>query len=261
VRYTVSDPRAYLFGAGDVDGIVRSAAESVLREMIGASPFPELLTTARGQLQKQAVARLAERCADVAPDGLGIRLQGLSIHDLHPPQEVVKAYHDVTQAMERRDQRVNEARSSAVRMERAAEAEHLEIVRQAQAAAREKISLAEAVRDAFLNRRRARVTLNPDEERQLFQEALWLMDCGELPADAWQEYEAIRSAAVARRTAVADFRLFWDALGAALKDRDKILVDAEKVSGQRQLLLFDPKEAGLPMLGGPRLPKNNDKEP
>jgi Cu+-exporting ATPase len=261
VRYTISDARTYLFGAGDVDGTVRSAAESVLREIIGASPFPELLTSARGRVQKQAAERLTERCNDAAPGGLGIHLQGLSIHDLHPPQEVVRAYHEVTQAMERRDRRVNEARSLAVRMERDSEAKHLEIVRQAQAAAREQTSFAEAVRDAFLNRRRARVTLNTEEERQLLQEALWLMDSGENPADVWQEYEAIRSAAVARRTAVADFRLFWDALGAALKDRDKILIDAEKISGQRQLLLFDPKEAGLPMLGAPRLPKNNDKEP
>jgi Cu+-exporting ATPase len=261
VRYTVRDARLFLFGAKDVDGIVRSAAESVLREIIGGTPFPDLLTAVRGNLQQKAGERLADRCSAASPGGLGIRLEGLAIHDLHPPQEVVQAYHDVTQAMERRDQRVNDARSQATRMERDAEAKSLEIVRQAKAAGRELTTLAEAVRDAFLTRRRARVSLNPEEERRLFEEVISRMELGEDLAIVWQEYQANRSAEIARRRAVADFRLFWDALGAALKDRDKILIDAEKISGQRQLLLFDPKEAGLPILSGPRSPKSGDNEP
>ena len=140
-------------------------------------------------------------------------------------------------------------------------AKSLEIVRQAKAGARELTTLAEAVRDAFLTRRRARISLNPEEESRLFEEAIAWMDCGVDWAIVWQEYEANRTAAIARRRAVADFRVFWDALGAALKDRDKILIDAEKISGQRQLLLFDPKEAGLPILSGPRSPKNSENEP
>ena len=50
---------------------------------------------------------------------------------------------------------------------------------------------------------------------------------------------------------MSDFRLFWDALGAALKDREKILIDADKMPGHRQLLLFDPKDFSPPLLGMP----------
>ena len=46
---------------------------------------------------------------------MGIQLEGIALHDMHPPQEVVPAYHEVTQAMERRDQRVNEAEADAMR--------------------------------------------------------------------------------------------------------------------------------------------------
>jgi Cu+-exporting ATPase len=261
VRYTVSDAPTYLFAAGNVDGIVRSATEAVLREIVGSRPFAELLTSARGLVQKQALELLVSRCADAAPGGLGIRLEGVSIHDLHPPQEVVEAYHDVTQAMERRDQRINEARAKAISTEREAEAKALETIRQAKAAALEKTTLAEALRDAFRTRRRARVALPAEEEQRLLDVAIESLSQGNEPETAWHEYESIRSAALARRAAVADFRLFWDALSAALKDRDKILIDAEKISGQRQLLLFDPKEAGLPLLGMPRSTGGSDKEP
>src|SRR5262249_55461690 len=56
VRYTVRDPRTYLFAVSDPDALVRSAAESVLREMVAAVPFPELLTSGRGRLQQEASA-------------------------------------------------------------------------------------------------------------------------------------------------------------------------------------------------------------
>ena len=78
----------------------------------------------------------------------------------------------------------------------------------------------------------------------------WL-DAGGKAGDVWQAHARARSAEIARQTAIADFRLFWDALGTALKDREKILIDSEKMPGHRQLLLFDPKDFAPPMLAVP----------
>jgi hypothetical protein len=50
-----------------------------------------------------------------------------------------------------------------------------------------------------------------------------------------------RQAARANAPALNDFRLFWDAVSQALAGRDKVIVDAEKLPGRRQLLLFDPE--------------------
>ena len=99
VRYTVRDPRIYLFTVNNPDALVRSAAESVLREIVAALTFEELLTSGRARVQREAVSRLTSRCHPEGPEDLGLRLEGLSIHDRHPPQEVVKAYHAVTEAM------------------------------------------------------------------------------------------------------------------------------------------------------------------
>ena len=48
------------------------------------------------------------RCRAYPGGGLGINLDGFVLHDLHPPQEVVPAYHEVTRAVEMRDRAVNE---------------------------------------------------------------------------------------------------------------------------------------------------------
>lgn len=248
VRYTIRDPRVYLFEVNDPNAVVRSAAEAVLRELVGSRPFAELLTSRRGRLPGEALSVLTSRCHDAGPAGLGIRLEGIAIHDLHPPQDVVEAYHEVTKAMERRDRDVNNAHAQALAQERTADAKRLEIVRQAEAAAKEKVSLAAAVKDAFLARRRARVTLSAADEWPLLVDAFAFLDSGVSVVDVRRDYEQRRAELLARQTAVADFRLFWDALGQALKDREKILIDAEKVPGHRQLLLFDPEAVRPPLL-------------
>ncbi len=251
VRYTIAQPRQYLFETSEPDTLVRSATESILREIVGRLPFEDILTAGRESLQTEARKRVSERCQSIGMEGLGIRLEALTIHDLHPPQEVVQSYHAVTQAMENRDRMMNDARAGALRQEREAESRQGEVVRLAEAAALEKVSLAQAVRDAFLTRRKARVELSDEEEWQLLGDAFMEWEAGGSLPDIRRDYSVARSSAIADRTAIANFRLFWEALGQALKDRDKILIDAEKIPGHRQLLLFDPRDFRLPMLGPP----------
>ena len=62
VRYTVSDPRVFLFEY-DPPAVVRDAAESVLREMVGGRTFGDLLTRDREAFHTEALERLRERCA------------------------------------------------------------------------------------------------------------------------------------------------------------------------------------------------------
>ncbi|HUR54363.1 MAG TPA: heavy metal translocating P-type ATPase, partial [Gemmataceae bacterium] len=70
IRYRVSDPRRFLFGVQNADAVVRSAAESVLRELVAGRRFLDLLTVGRSTLQHEALSRLERRLGEVAPDGL-----------------------------------------------------------------------------------------------------------------------------------------------------------------------------------------------
>ncbi len=91
VRYTIADPRVFLFEVSQPDNLLRNAAESVLREVVSGRKMADLLTGDRAVFQREVSSRLAKRCQELRPGGLGLKLEGVSLHDLHPPQEVVGA--------------------------------------------------------------------------------------------------------------------------------------------------------------------------
>jgi Cu+-exporting ATPase len=248
VRYTVDRPRVYLFDSADPEAVVRSTAESVLREQVACLSFTEILTTDRGALQAQVLKELERRCAACGPEGLGIRLEGVALHDLHPPQEVVRAYHDVTKAMEDRDRRVNQAEAEALAMVRAQEGQNLQIVRRAEAARAEKVRMAEARLEAFTARYRQRSRLPLAREWQFLRDAWLAVGRGEPPEQAGREYRRRRAEALAVQEALTDFRLYWDMLAGALAGRDKVLIDSDKVPGRRSLwmLPLEPFRWGPP---------------
>ena len=243
VRYTIRDPRVYLFDVADAPGVVRDAAESVLRELVAGKTFADLLTRDREAFHTEALARMQARCDGYGGRGLGVRLEGVSLADLHPPQEVVGAYHQVTMAMEKSDERVNQATADALGRERAEEANKTAAIRKAEAEALDKVRRAEATRDAVLARVQARKALAWDQEWALFRDAVqeaWndpLPDEDERLRRAERHYTERRSEAVARQALLTDFRLYWEALASALADREKVVIDAENVPGRRRLWL------------------------
>jgi Cu+-exporting ATPase len=243
VRYRVTDPHVYLFQVADADETVRAAAESVVRGLIAGRPFLELLTSRREEFQETVLAQLRQRCAHYR---LGIALDGVALHDLHPPQEVVGAYHDVTRAMEAHDKLINEAKARELSAVRGAQAEAVKLRADAEAAYTEKVQKAEAEKDRFLTWSRARKALPFDREWPLLLDAVDGLLKGDDPAEVYAGYAKRRGEAQALQAAVTDFRLYWDALGLALSGRELVLVDAEKVPGRRQLLLLDPEQFRVP---------------
>jgi Cu+-exporting ATPase len=256
LRYTVASTHDYLFAAADVDAVLRSAAEGVLRERVGASTFATLLTSDRAALQQEVLRRLEQRCAAYAPAGLGVRLEGIDLHDLHPPQEVVRSYHEVTRAMERRDEAVNRAEADRLARVRAQEGENLQIVRRAQADRTEKVQLAEARLAAFRERYDQRSGLPLATQWRLLRQA-WAAAPSAWPTGrTWREYRRRRGEALAVQEALTDFRLFWDALTRSLAGRDKVLIDSDRPPGRRALwMLPEPPRWPAPGMFGERGPR------
>ncbi len=247
VRYTVADPRKFALGIREPDAIIRSAAESVFRELAAGQPFLDLLTTNRTAFESAARIRLLKRLNDTVPDGLGIELQGLTVHDLHPPQEVVASYHAVAESIQRRDKTINDAEAEATRTKRRAEEQSLALVRQSESEAARKVADATAARDTFLAWVGSRSTLPKDEEQKLMTEKATRIQAGENADAVARDIDNRRKQKLAERRALTDFRLYLDAIVIVLKGRDKILIDVDKLPGKRHLLLMDPES-------GPRLP-------
>ncbi len=237
VAYTVDRAHVadYLFAAPDVEGIVRADAESVLRQAVAARPFLSLLTKSRGDFQNDVLDRLNARCQGYGKNGLGVRVVALTLHDLHPPREVVPAYHDVAKAMENRDRQINEAQAESIRQHREALSKGKQLVYEAEADSRARVRAARSAAEVFLSRLRARRD-EPDD--------------GSLTAQSHTVSSAVKhdAARVAAMSALTDFRLFWDALAQALAGRDKIIIDADEVPGRRNLLLLDPENWRIPSI-------------
>jgi hypothetical protein len=139
--------------------------------------------------------------------------------------------------MENRDKVINDAQAEALRKERDQEAASLEVIRNAQAAKEATIALAKAQRDAFMSRYGARTKLSLQQEALLQLGALQSAMRGRTPEEVESDFALQRAAAVKQQADLTDFRLYWNMLAASLTNREKIIVDAEKVPGRRHLFL------------------------
>jgi P-type Cu+ transporter len=247
LRYTIRKPQVYLFEVREPDEVLRAMTEAVLRETIAGRAFAELLTVERKGFQAEVLRRLGERLGQYGPEGLGIDFDSFALQDLHPPQEVVQAYHDVAMAMEARDRQVNDAKAEAIRKERQALSAAVQITRRAEAGRTEVVKQAEADTAVFLARQQARSQLSLRQEAALLYEAAQAYQGGQSADQVWRDYLERRQQWQKVQATLTDFRLFWNAVGAALTGRQKLIVDADKLPGRRQLLLVDPDLFRIPL--------------
>jgi Cu+-exporting ATPase len=256
IRYHVRDPRKFLFEVRDADGLIRSTGEAVLRELVAGQRFQEMLTVRRVELERDALNRLRARIDALAPGGLGVVIDGFTIHDLHPPPEVVEAYHAVAKAIQERDRAINDAEADALRLRRRAEEEADRVLRRAAAEAYMRREAAKADRDAFLAWHAVRNQLAPDEEARLAAERARREKLKESPAVIEKEIAAIRDRTLAERRFLIEQRLMVQAVVDVLRSRDKVLVDAADIPGRRHLFLVDPELLRMPSLVIPRPEKD-----
>ncbi len=258
VRYRVSDPRKYLFGTRDPDGVVRSSAEAVLRELVASHRFLELLTVRRAELERTALERLARRLAEAAPDGMGVALDGFTLHDLHPPPEVVNSYHAVAKAIQERDRAINEALADSIRLRRRAEEEADRVLKRADAERHAKLEGAKADRDAFLAWHLARTKLTDAEEAVLAHERANRIAAKQDPDAVDKDIADRRARTLAERRALMETRLTFSTVVEVLRMHDKVIIDAPDVPGRRNLFLLDPDLLKFPPLVAPRV---GEKDP
>ena len=228
IRYIVTDPRKFLFNCNDVDAILRANTESILRELVGSKSLGALLTEDRGKFQFQAANLLESRINSLDSSVMGVKLEGLSLHDLHPPQEVVRSYYAVTQAMEMRDRKINDAQGSVLIKLADEFGRALLKERLAQAYRDEIIDKTKAQTDVFYSILFSRNGPSTFDDFILISQSLLDVLKGAKP----EEVARITLAQLKDRReswkTIADFRRFWNAISYALSGRDKIIIDSDK---------------------------------
>ncbi len=139
VLWFIDRPEDFLFKIRDPEITVKAVAESVMREIIGQTPFAEATTQARQAIEDEGREQI-QSILDAY--GAGIAVQEVQVQKVDPPDEVIDAFRDVQRAQADRERAQNEAetyqndilpraRGDAVKMEQEAEAYAQEVVARA----------------------------------------------------------------------------------------------------------------------------------
>jgi membrane protease subunit HflK len=110
VFWAINDPVAYLFNVRDQESMVRYAAESAMREVVGRRPAQDVYSDDRSGIQAE-VMRIT--LATLESYGLGVSVNQILIENAGPPPEVVDAFNEVQRARQDETRLQEEARSYA----------------------------------------------------------------------------------------------------------------------------------------------------
>jgi modulator of FtsH protease HflK len=110
VLWSVANPIDYLFNVRDPDDMVRSAAESAMREVVGRRPAQDIFRDDRAGIAIE-VQEITQQILDSY--ALGVRVSQISIENAAPPSEVADAFNEVQRAEQDEDRLQEEARQYA----------------------------------------------------------------------------------------------------------------------------------------------------
>jgi membrane protease subunit HflK len=110
VQFTVKDARLYLFGNNDPENTLQQAAESAVREVVGASAMDDVLIGRGGARTARARERLQESLDQYRT---GLSVSDFTLKNARPPSEVKEAFDDVSRALQDKDKSINLAQAYA----------------------------------------------------------------------------------------------------------------------------------------------------
>ena len=108
VFWRIRDAGEYLFNTRNPDITVKSAAESMMREVIGRTPIQPALTEARAQIEQQ-VRQGTQAILDQYR--AGVEITQVQLQKVDPPGAVIEAFRDVHRANADGERARNEAES------------------------------------------------------------------------------------------------------------------------------------------------------
>jgi len=110
VQYRVGDPEEYIFNNLRPDDIVRQAAETAMREVVGRSLADAVLYENKEAISSEAL-EITQEIADRYDSGLTI--VNLTIQNVQPPEEVQAAFSDAIKAAQDAEKTKNEGQAYA----------------------------------------------------------------------------------------------------------------------------------------------------
>ena len=148
LEYRVTDPVKFLYNSEDASGILKTLAQSYIRDTIGLYSVDDVITSGKSQIQTEIKEKIMTR---LEQEDLGVQLVNLTIQDAEPPTtEVMTAFKDVENAKQGKETALNNANKYRSEQIPAAEAEADRILQQAEASKAARINEANGQVARFL---------------------------------------------------------------------------------------------------------------
>ncbi len=106
IQYAVGAPDDFLFATSEPATLIRVAAESALRQLIGKEGLDRVLTSGRVEIERLAQEQVQARLNEYRT---GLRVIAVQLQDVHPSIEVVDAFRAVSSAFEEKNTLINQA--------------------------------------------------------------------------------------------------------------------------------------------------------
>ncbi len=110
VQWSVSNPVDFLFNVRDPDDMVRSAAESAMREVVGRRPAQDAFRNDQAGIRLD-VQRITQEILDSY--AMGVTINDVNLEQAAPPTEVADAFEEVQRAEQDETRFQEEARQYA----------------------------------------------------------------------------------------------------------------------------------------------------
>lgn len=113
VQYRISNPADWLFSNKpnrDVEELLRQAAETAMRAVVGRKQIDDVLYAEKDNVGKDA---LKEMQSIIDRYKAGVTINDLTIQQVQPPEQVQAAFEDANKAAQDRERLINEGRAYA----------------------------------------------------------------------------------------------------------------------------------------------------
>ena len=149
VQYDISSIEKFLFRVSDPAGIVlKSAAESALRQVVGQRNIDDVLTTEKEAVQADTKIMLQSLMDKYET---GIRIREIKLQTVRPPNQVQDAFDDVVRAREDKEKIINLAQAYEADILPRAEGNAAKLIREAEAQKEQAINIATGKANKFLS--------------------------------------------------------------------------------------------------------------
>ncbi len=145
VQYRIKDPYKYLFKVKDVDQLLRDMSEAAMRLVVGDRSINEVISN-RLEIANEMMSILQKEMDDAQS---GILIEAVELKKTNVPPEVQPSFNDVNQALQEKEQLIQEARKDYNTAVPAAEGEAERVVKAAEGYALERINMAKGDADKF----------------------------------------------------------------------------------------------------------------